>query len=160
MSGALKLACVKVTANLNFSPSLGVEPVDWDVIRKPPRNVRDSIITRSLIVKILVSAFIIVCGTLFVFWREVRNTHVMKAFVSCFVFHLCSICSQNRPLGKWLNHLFSLSLFLFEASCDFDYIWALLLLLFFCLSAWELISSQCNYPAQTLIGSKRFKREL
>jgi len=52
--------------------SLGVEPVDRDVIRKPPRNVRDSIITRSLIVKVLVSALIIVCGTLFVFWREVR----------------------------------------------------------------------------------------
>lgn len=51
--------------------SLGVEPVDRDVIRKPPRNVGDSIITRSLIVKVLVSAFIIVCGTLFVFWREV-----------------------------------------------------------------------------------------
>lgn len=52
--------------------SLGVEPVDGDVIRKPPRNVRDSILTRSLIVKVLVSSFIIVCGTLFVFWREVR----------------------------------------------------------------------------------------
>lgn len=45
--------------------------MDRDVIRKPPRNVGDSIITRSLIVKVLVSAFIIVCGTLFVFWREV-----------------------------------------------------------------------------------------
>lgn len=53
--------------------SLGVEPVDRDVIRKPPRNVKDSIITRSLIVKVLVSAFIIVCGTLFVFWREVSG---------------------------------------------------------------------------------------
>lgn len=55
------------------SVSLGVEPVDRDVIRKPPRNVRDSIITRSLIIKVLVSALIIVCGTLFVFWREVPH---------------------------------------------------------------------------------------
>lgn len=47
--------------------------MDRDVIRKPPRNVRDSIITRSLIVKVLVSALIIVCGTLFVFWREVGH---------------------------------------------------------------------------------------
>lgn len=53
--------------------SLGVEPVDRDIIRKPPRNVKDSILTRGLIVKILVSALIIVCGTLFVFWREVRG---------------------------------------------------------------------------------------
>lgn len=47
--------------------------MDRDVIRKPPRNVRDSIITRSLIIKVLVSALIIVCGTLFVFWREVEH---------------------------------------------------------------------------------------
>lgn len=53
--------------------SLGVEPVDRDVIRKPPRNVKDSIITRSLLVKVLLSALIIVCGTLFVFWREVSE---------------------------------------------------------------------------------------
>ena len=56
-----------------LSLSLGVAPVAPDVIRKPPRNVRDSIITRSLLVKVLVSSFIIVCGTLFVFWREVKG---------------------------------------------------------------------------------------
>lgn len=53
--------------------SLGVEPVDKDVIQKPPRNLKDSILTKNLIVKILVSSIIIVCGTLFVFWREVRQ---------------------------------------------------------------------------------------
>lgn len=47
--------------------------MDRDVIRKPPRNVKDSIITRSLLVKVLLSALIIVCGTLFVFWREVSD---------------------------------------------------------------------------------------
>lgn len=60
--------------------SLGVEPVDRDVIRKPPRNVKDSIITRSLLVKVLVSAIIIVCGTLYVFWREVRSLPVRPPF--------------------------------------------------------------------------------
>lgn len=84
--------------NFKSFSSLGVEPVDRDVIRKPPRNVRDSIITRSLIVKILVSSFIIVCGTLFVFWREVGSVQLMKDFlhIICvllcfsFVFHLYS----------------------------------------------------------------------
>ncbi|KAF3838989.1 hypothetical protein F7725_017706 [Dissostichus mawsoni] len=52
---------------------LGVEPVDQDVIRQPPRNVRDSILTRSLLSKVLLSALIIVCGTLFVFWRELQD---------------------------------------------------------------------------------------
>lgn len=47
--------------------------MDQEVIKKPPRNVRDSILTRSLIFKVLLSAFIIVSGTLFVFWREVLH---------------------------------------------------------------------------------------
>lgn len=47
--------------------------MDKDVIRKPPRNWKDSILTKNLILKILVSSIIIVCGTLFVFWREVYS---------------------------------------------------------------------------------------
>uniref|UniRef100_A0A4W3IH68 Calcium-transporting ATPase n=1 Tax=Callorhinchus milii TaxID=7868 RepID=A0A4W3IH68_CALMI len=70
---------------------LGVEPVDKDVIRQPPRNVKDSILTRSLIVKILVSSLMIVSGTLFVFWREVRIDNVITPrdttmTFTCFVF--------------------------------------------------------------------------
>ena len=60
--------------NLNFQIfySLGVEPVDHDVIKQPPRKVKDPIITKSLIINILISACIIVSGTLWVFWREVN----------------------------------------------------------------------------------------
>lgn len=53
--------------------SLGVEPVDHDVIKQPPRKTKDPIITRRLIVNVLLSAIIIVCGTLWVFWREVNS---------------------------------------------------------------------------------------
>ena len=45
--------------------------MDHDVIKKPPRRVRDPIITKPFIANILISAFIIVAGTLWVFWREV-----------------------------------------------------------------------------------------
>lgn len=65
--------------------SLGVEPVDKDVIRKPPRNWKDSILTKNLILKILVSSIIIVCGTLFVFWREVYSL-----INCCVTMYLCS----------------------------------------------------------------------
>uniref|UniRef100_A0A8C2ASY5 Calcium-transporting ATPase n=1 Tax=Cyprinus carpio TaxID=7962 RepID=A0A8C2ASY5_CYPCA len=96
---------------------LGVEPVDQDVIRKPPRNVRDSIITRSLIVKILVSSFIIVCGTLFVFWRELRDNEITPRDTTmtftCFVFfdmfNALSSRSQTRmvhELGLCSNRMF------------------------------------------------------
>ena len=51
--------------------SLGVEPVDHDVIRQPPRKSKDPIITRHLLINVIISAMIIVMGTLWVFSREV-----------------------------------------------------------------------------------------
>lgn len=52
--------------------SLGVEPVDPDIICQPPRNVRQPMITKDLIFNVLVSAIIIILGTLFVFIQEVN----------------------------------------------------------------------------------------
>lgn len=51
--------------------SLGVEPVDRDTLQQPPRNVKDTILGRALILKILLSAAVIISGTLFIFWKEV-----------------------------------------------------------------------------------------
>jgi len=51
--------------------SLGVEPVDHDVLKKPPRKVTDSMIDKPLIVNIVTSATVIVIGTLCVFYAEV-----------------------------------------------------------------------------------------
>jgi magnesium-transporting ATPase (P-type) len=53
--------------------SLGVEPVDHDVLKKPPRKVTDSMIDRGLIVNIVTSATVIVVGTLCVFYAEVSR---------------------------------------------------------------------------------------
>ena len=44
-----------------------VEPVDADVMRQPPRNQKDPIIDRALIQRVLLSAFWIVAGTIFVY---------------------------------------------------------------------------------------------
>ncbi len=52
--------------------SLGVEPVDHDVLKKPPRKVTDSMIDRPLIINIVTSATVIVVGTLCVFYAEVN----------------------------------------------------------------------------------------
>lgn len=54
--------------------SLGVEPVDRDVMNKPPRNVKKPMITRALIMNVLLAASLIVTGTLWVFWREVSRS--------------------------------------------------------------------------------------
>ncbi|XP_062841321.1 calcium-transporting ATPase type 2C member 1 isoform X2 [Trichomycterus rosablanca] len=87
---AMQILWINIIMDGPPAQSLGVEPVDVDIIRKPPRNVRDSILTRNLIVKVLVSAFIIVCGTLFVFWRELRDNEITPRDTTmtftCFVF--------------------------------------------------------------------------
>ena len=53
--------------------SLGVEPVDHDVLKKPPRKVTDSMIDKRLIANIITSATVIVVGTLCVFYAEVGD---------------------------------------------------------------------------------------
>ncbi|XP_053570276.1 LOW QUALITY PROTEIN: calcium-transporting ATPase type 2C member 1 [Bombina bombina] len=97
--------------------SLGVEPVDKDVIRKPPRNLKDSILTKNLIIKILISSIIIVCGTLFVFWRELRDnvitprdtTMTFTCFVFFDMFNALSSRSQTKSvfeIGLCSNKMF------------------------------------------------------
>lgn len=56
---------------INFVSSLGVEPVDHDVLKKPPRKVTDPMIDKRLIINIITSAIVIVVGTLCVFYAEV-----------------------------------------------------------------------------------------
>ena len=50
--------------------SLGVEPVDPSIIRKPPRKADEPIITTALLRRVLSAACIIVLGTLYVFVTE------------------------------------------------------------------------------------------
>lgn len=57
---------------LSFFFSLGVEPVDKDVLKQKPRDTKEHMITRSLIVNVLLSAAIIIVGTLWVYNREVN----------------------------------------------------------------------------------------
>ncbi|CAH2283014.1 calcium-transporting ATPase type 2C member 1 isoform X1 [Pelobates cultripes] len=87
---AMQILWINIIMDGPPAQSLGVEPVDKDVIRKPPRNLKDSILTKNLIIKILISSFIIVCGTLFVFWRELRDNVITPRDTTmtftCFVF--------------------------------------------------------------------------
>uniref|UniRef100_A0A674AUQ5 P-type Ca(2+) transporter n=1 Tax=Salmo trutta TaxID=8032 RepID=A0A674AUQ5_SALTR len=112
---AMQILWINIIMDGPPAQSLGVEPVDKDVIRKPPRNVRDSILTRSLLVKVLVSALVIVCGTLFVFWREDNlitprdTTMTFTCFVFFDMFNALSSRSQTRmvhEMGLCSNKMF------------------------------------------------------
>jgi Ca2+-transporting ATPase len=55
------------------SQSLGVDPVDHSVMRRPPRGKTAPIITQRLIYRILFSASVIVVGTLYIYIHELRD---------------------------------------------------------------------------------------
>ncbi|NXR07092.1 AT2C2 ATPase, partial [Semnornis frantzii] len=67
---AMQILWINIIMDGPPAQSLGVEPVDRDTIKQPPRCIADTILSKSLILKIFMSAIIIISGTLFVFWKE------------------------------------------------------------------------------------------
>lgn len=53
--------------------SLGVEPVDPGIMKKPPRARSANIITRRLITRVLTAAAIVVVGTMYVYISELSD---------------------------------------------------------------------------------------
>ncbi|ELK31427.1 Calcium-transporting ATPase type 2C member 2 [Myotis davidii] len=98
--------------------SLGVEPVDKDTLRQPPRKVKDMILSRALILKILLSASVIISGTLFIFWKEIpedkastprTTTMTFTCFVFFDLFNALTCRSQTKlilEIGFLRNHMF------------------------------------------------------
>jgi Ca2+-transporting ATPase len=68
---AMQILWINIIMDGPPAQSLGVEPVDADVLKKPPRRTNESMINLSLILNILLSAVIIVSGTLYIFYHEV-----------------------------------------------------------------------------------------
>ncbi|XP_015263431.1 PREDICTED: calcium-transporting ATPase type 2C member 2-like, partial [Gekko japonicus] len=79
---AMQILWINIIMDGPPAQSLGVEPVDKDAIKHPPRSVTDTILSRSLVLKILLSAAVIISGTLFVFWKEVRDLLFLTGLAS------------------------------------------------------------------------------
>ncbi|XP_014375004.1 calcium-transporting ATPase type 2C member 2 isoform X3 [Alligator sinensis] len=69
---AMQILWINIIMDGPPAQSLGVEPVDKDAIKHPPRSITGTILSRALILKIFMSAIIIISGTLFVFWKETK----------------------------------------------------------------------------------------
>lgn len=76
------------------SQSLGVDPVDPAIMRRPPRKKNAPIITKRLLLRVLFSASIIVVGTLFVYMFAL-NDRTMSRREQTMVWCL-SFCSSSR----------------------------------------------------------------
>nr|XP_031536785.1 calcium-transporting ATPase type 2C member 2 [Vicugna pacos] len=68
---AMQILWINIIMDGPPAQSLGVEPVDRDTLRQPPRNIKDTILSRALVLRILLSATTIISGTLFIFWKEI-----------------------------------------------------------------------------------------
>eukprot|EP01135_Chromosphaera_perkinsii_P007836 Nk52_evm28s1020 gene=Nk52_evmTU28s1020 len=97
--------------------SLGVEPVDPDVMRKPPRKMNEPVVSMELLQKVFASAILIVVGTLFVFVREMSDGEVTRrdttitftTFVMFDMFNALSCRSAEKSLmeiGLFSNKMF------------------------------------------------------
>jgi magnesium-transporting ATPase (P-type) len=101
------------------SQSLGVDPVDPAVMRRPPRKKNAPIITKRLLYRVLFSASIIVIGTLFIYVFALKDKDMSRreqTMVSFFFF-------------------FFLSFFLVRFSCAFA--------LFLCFFSFASTCSSC-----------------
>lgn len=87
---AMQILWINIIMDGPPAQSLGVEPVDRDVLKQPPRDVKEPMITRDLIINVLMSAGIIITGTLFIFVRELSDNLVTPRDTTmtftCFVF--------------------------------------------------------------------------
>ncbi|KAF8806624.1 Ca-transporting ATPase [Phlegmacium glaucopus] len=100
---AMQILFINILMDGPPSQSLGVDPVDPAVMRRPPRKKDAPIITRRLLWRVLFSASIIVVGTLFVYMFALEDRAMTKReqtmTFTCFVMLDLVSAIQNRGLG-------------------------------------------------------------
>ncbi|XP_059849150.1 calcium-transporting ATPase type 2C member 2-like isoform X2 [Hypanus sabinus] len=115
---AMQILWINIIMDGPPAQSLGVEPVDKNAIKQPPRNMNDSILNKSLIMKILFSSVIMMSGTLFVYWKELpegkissrTTTMAFTCFVFFDMFNALSCRSQTKSIceiGLFRNRAFT-----------------------------------------------------
>ncbi|NXF02919.1 AT2C2 ATPase, partial [Smithornis capensis] len=114
---AMQILWINIIMDGPPAQSLGVEPVDRDTIKQRPRCITDTILSKSLILKICMSALIIISGTLFVFWKENpksgitprTTTMTFTCFVFFDLFNALTCRSQTKlilEIGFFRNRMF------------------------------------------------------
>jgi len=100
--------------------SLGVEPVDPAVMKRPPRARNARVLTRHLIQRVLQSAFVIMLGTLLTYIHEMSTdgevtardtTMTFTCFVLFDMFNALTCRSQNKSVLRGEVGLFSNRMF-------------------------------------------------
>lgn len=100
---AMQILFINILMDGPPSQSLGVDPVDPAVMRRPPRKKNEPIITKRLLYRVLFSAATIVCGTSYIYTVALGDDLVSRReqtmTFTCFVFLDLVSAVQNRGLG-------------------------------------------------------------
>lgn len=88
---AMQILWINILMDGPPAQSLGVEPVDHEVMNKPPRKRNDKILTPFVIRRVLQSAAMIILGTLYIFVKEMQDNQITARDTTmtftCFVFY-------------------------------------------------------------------------
>ncbi|CAH2006061.1 unnamed protein product [Acanthoscelides obtectus] len=114
---AMQILWINIIMDGPPAQSLGVEPVEQDVVKQKARDVHEPMITKRLIANVLLSAGFIIGGTLFVFQRELSSEGITARDTTmtftCFVFfdmwNALSCRSQTKSvftIGFFTNKMF------------------------------------------------------
>ncbi|KAF9200102.1 High affinity Ca2+/Mn2+ P-type ATPase-like protein, partial [Haplosporangium sp. Z 27] len=117
---AMQILWINILMDGPPAQSLGVEPVDDEVMKKPPRARDAPILTRLLIRRVLTSAMIIVAGTMFVYVHEMTDgsvtardtTMTFTTFVFFDMFNALACRSEKKSafsIGFTTNKMFNYS---------------------------------------------------
>lgn len=131
---AMQILWINIIMDGPPAQSLGVEPVDQDVLKKKPRNVKEPMICKALIINVLLSAGLIILGTLYVFQREMEDgsggktkrdtTMTFTCFVLFDMWNALSCRSQTKSVFQVILTRLILHYFFLIFSSHID--WTLL----------------------------------
>lgn len=114
---AMQILWINIIMDGPPAQSLGVEPVEKDVVKQKPRDTNQPMITKSLIINVLLSAMFIIAGTLWVFKKEMSaggitardTTMTFTCFVFFDMWNALSCRSQTKSvfeIGLFANKMF------------------------------------------------------
>ncbi|CAO3646161.1 unnamed protein product [Cunninghamella blakesleeana] len=115
---AMQILWINIIMDGPPAQSLGVEPVDPGIMKKPPRARSAKIITKRLISRVLTAALIVVTGTLFVYMNELGEegstrrgtTMTFTTFVFFDMFNALACRSEKHSIfkvGFFSNRMFN-----------------------------------------------------
>ncbi|KIH91795.1 Ca2+-transporting ATPase [Sporothrix brasiliensis 5110] len=122
---AMQILWINIIMDGPPAQSLGVEAVDRDVMKRPPRKRNDPVLTRALIRRVAQSAFIIMVGTMLVYKHEMEDgavvtrrdtTMTFTCFVLFDMFNALTCRSESKSVLRGEVGLFTNALFNWAVS--------------------------------------------